>query len=593
MGHDSRKYNLIALCIIILSVGFYASPLILNSGSYFTLFPKNIPTFYSNYNPGFFLRDSILNFRRFPLWIPIFEGGRAPFEYPFDISLSPFAVLSVLFGEAQGINISWFVTFIFGALSMFYLARFVLAYDVFGSIFSALVFSMSGLFPYLFENGVICSRDVMLLPLLLAFFIKARDNRKYLILCSFVLSLMLVSTILFFPVVLLFLFMFSCTYGLEHNGSKPGERGSYLRAFMLVCVITVFLSSVKIIPFLDLFSLNNRISAAGYRDAIQGANDFPLFLQRLLLPFSSGPGTMYTGLLPLILCIFASILSFRQIKRYVLILLVFIVLSFGPNIFPDLHRVLWSFPFFNSMREISKYYALIIVFLVSLIAGRAFMPMLKLKPGFLSVLFPVIIIVFVYSDLLNSNTGYFNSFNTRLNYKPSAGEIFHVKGLNLHQGDESVSGQLFYFLAKKNVGLLNFEFFLRLKSNVAPKYYLLPKYAFLMPYTALFSFPNPDYKGEVYFTETGCKAELAEMSPGVIAVKVDMPVPGRLVINQNYSRNWRSDKGTVEDYNGLISVRFDKKEDGLVRLAYLPKLFFLGAAVTLIALIICLYKLIR
>ncbi|MCX5700976.1 MAG: hypothetical protein NTZ63_05495 [Candidatus Omnitrophica bacterium] len=588
-----KKIDLLALLVTILLVGLYASPLLLHISNSFTLFPKNLPSFYANYVPGLYLKTAILKFHSFPFWIPIFEGGRPALNYPVDISLTPFAVFSVIFGEIQGMNLTWFFLFVFGAGSMFYLTRIVLKYDVFGSIFSALVFSMSGMFVYLFENGIFFSAGVLLLPLLLAFFIKAKEEFKFVILSSLILSLLLISVILFFPVIILFLFLFALVNSVEFKSRKIIIDSSFLRIFCTVCFFTALISAVKILPFLQLLSLNNRISGLSYLNAVSDANTLSLFFRRLLVPESLGPGTMYLGLLPVTLFLFACLVYLRQLRGYIIILTAFIILSFGPNSFVDLHRLLWNLPIFNSLKEISKYYSIIIVFLVALISGRIFAKFtnLKLKP--LSVMLPAVIIIFTYLNLFNSNIGYFSSFNTRLNYSPVAGETFQVKGFNIHHGDESISEALFYFLAKKNVGFMNFEFYLKLKSSVAPRYYLLPKYAFLMPYSSLFVLPNPYYKGEVFFLSNNNDARLINISPNLISVKINTLNPDRLVINQNFDRDWNSNKGKIEGYNGLLSVRLNKGETGLLRLTYFPKLLFLGLLISLVSLVASFFVLFK
>ena len=48
----------------------------------------------------------------------------------------------------------------------------------------------------------------------------------------------------------------------------------------------------------------------------------------------------------------------------------------------------------------------------------------------------------------------------------------------------------------------------------------------------------------------------------------------KLIINQNFDKYWKSDKGNVGNYNGLLSVKFDNICEGGVKLTYFPTMFF-------------------
>ncbi|TBR15667.1 hypothetical protein EPO66_05645, partial [bacterium] len=263
--------DLFALILVVFLVGFYALPLLINLNNTFVLSPKNIPSGYGAYPLYMFVAHSIFDFHSFPLWVPILQGGRFIFEHPVINILNPSLFLTVLFGEVAGMNLSWYLFFLMGALSMYYFMRKILRCNIFACVYSALVFAMSGAFSYLFENGVFYAKEVMLLPLALAFFIKARDNRKFLILCGFILSL-LVQTALFFPVIMLFLFLFIILYSWKYENMRIVFVKEYFWTFFSVCVLTFLFAAVKILPMLRLLMANNRISGANYAGSIDSAN---------------------------------------------------------------------------------------------------------------------------------------------------------------------------------------------------------------------------------------------------------------------------------------------------------------------------------
>ncbi len=591
MWRDNPKL-IVGFMAVILLVGFYAFPLLWNVSNSFTLYPKNIPNFYSNYSTIFTFKESVLESMRFPLWYPFCNGGKFVLTHPTEFSSSIFSALALLMGEVGSVNLSWFLAYILGACSMFYLMRCVLKCSLFGAIFSALVFSMSGLFAYLFENGIFYCKELLFLPLLLAFFIKAKNNLKFIILCSFVSTLLFFQTALFFPIIILFISLFAVSFGVKGDAQAKNLDLTHLRNLMLLGILTLFLSAVKLIPMVTLISTNNRLSGLSYADAIQHANTLELFIQRMFVPVHLGPGTMYIGFLPVILGVCAPIFL-KETRRFFILLLIFVALSFGPNSSIDLHRLLWNLPIFNSIIEIAKYYAVIIVFLVAILSGEFFTILERSKKKVISVAVPAILLLFVFFDLLNANTGYFNAFDTKLDFKKTVKNNFHIGSFNVHSGDESILSSLEYFLGKKNVGLINPTVILADNVAVIPKFFLIPQYAFLSPYTSLLVLESPDYKGEVFFLNAENVAELLEISPDLIVVRVKTVRADRLVINQNFDRSWTTNLGELENYHGLISIRFDAPSEGLIRLKYVPKMFYLGLTLSLVSFLCACYLLAR
>jgi len=334
---------------------------------------------------------------------------------------------------------------------------------------------------------------------------------------------------------------------------------------------------------------NNRVSGIAYAGSIDGANNLELLFKRIFSPEHSGPGTMYLGYLPVILAVLAVIFDFKRVKMYFVLLCIFIFLSFGPNISMDLHRFLWKLPVFSSMKEISKYYSVVIVFIISILSGSSFLLLGRLRNRVIPVILATVFILATYFDLLNSNIGYFNVLDTGPVQVAAEKKLYHIKGVNMHQGDESVMTPFFYFMAKKNIGILNFPSFLGPETKVMPKLFLLPRYVFLSPYTKISVLPNPEYKGEAFFLNDPNSICDIDFKPNKILVEVKMKDPDTLVINQNFDPYWRVSAGNIENYDGLLSVKFKSPVRGKVVFTYLPFLFFIGFAISLTSIIISLY----
>ena len=137
---DAKNNDLKALLLLTILILFYTSPLLLSYNKAFTLFPKNMPCYQSNYAGGLNLRNNTIRYHQLPLRFPEWEGGRYFFGHPSDISANPFSIIFIFLNEVEGDKILWVLFYVLGAVSMFYLSRCVLGYNIYGAVFSAIVF---------------------------------------------------------------------------------------------------------------------------------------------------------------------------------------------------------------------------------------------------------------------------------------------------------------------------------------------------------------------------------------------------------------------------------------------------------------------
>jgi len=77
---------------------------------------------------------------------------------------------------------------------------------------------------------------------------------------------------------------------------------------------------------------------------------------------------------------------------------------------------------------------------------------------------------------------------------------------------------------------------------------------------------------------------IVKFSSDQLILDVETKGPDRLVLNQNYDRGWKTNHGVIENYNDLLSVRFDKAFNGEIKASYLPKVFILGLTISVLAL---------
>ena len=215
-----------------------------------------------------------------------------------------------------------------------------------------------------------------------------------------------------------------------------------------------------------------------------------------------------------------------------------------------------------------------------------------------AVFLGLIIVLFVYCNLLISNMGYFNCNQTELPNYTKGEEFFSVKGINTHLGDDGVGHPLRFFLLLKGWGFLNMGDLMMYEDRlgeleISPKHFIIPKYAFLSPMTRLLSLANPGYQGEAQLKSKENSIKNFRIKNNNIKAEVEILSSDRLLINQNYSKHWKSNWGKVENYKGRLSVYLDKQGAYTVELKFIPNDFYLGLAVSMITLLLSVIFLIK
>lgn len=591
---NDNKFDLSAMLLIIAGLFIYTLPLLLNMGKAVLLTNKNcINSWYSTYNLGIYPYFCFLADKSLPYWSAFREGGFYWLSYPSELSCNLLSLLILGFDLIKGLNLSWYMLYFVGGLSMFYLARKVFRFELFGATYAAIVFSMSGFFAYMQGLGL-WTRETLLLPLLAIFVCKALKDNKFIIFAAIVLA-QFVHAMLFFPVISLFLFISANVHSFTFEQGKLRFEKRYLVVFFSVLILSLLFSAYKLLPILEFIRIDPRSSGFDYMSSIEQANTMSLFLRRLLNSENLNVGTMYLGIMPVVLCLLSGIFMFKKLKKWIFVLVLFIVLSFGPNAYLDLHRILWPLPGFNSMREISKYYALIIVFLISLLSGRFFT---LLKQSFLRKMakaVSIVIILITFVNLLFSNIGYFNIFGADLNITEPKPYSAHVKAINIHKGNEGPAEPLRLALYLNGFGLFNAQYHHFVKyfkdQYVNPRYFIMPEYVFLSMSTKMFVLENPGYRGETFFLKKQNIAKEFSITSNSINLKVEVKEPDILVINQRYGKGWVSEFGKIENYNGLLAIKLENPGEYDMRLYFVPLSFYLGLLVSLLSFIFALKSL--
>jgi hypothetical protein len=589
-----KKENLIAVLVIAACIFLYTLPLFFSLNKSQTLIHKNqVSNLYLGYLINIVSNASMASDKCFPSWVPFESGGLHWNVLPVNLSFSPFILLVFAFGSVTGLNLSWYLAYFSGALSMFYLARYVFKYNVFGAVFCSLVFSMCGFFPVLQQCGLFYNRDLLFLPLLAAFFIRAQNNNKFIVYTALFFSAFFFTTLLFVPLIIFFLFMLSLLSIFKKENNKIKFQKRSVIVFVSVVILIVFFSAFRIFPLLEFTSVNTGFHGELYETADIYFNSLSLLVKRLFVPENLGTGSMYFGYLPVMLFLFSGIVLFKRMAKWLILFVFFTILSFGPNFFFDLHFVLWQYlPFFKSMSSLSKYYGIIMVFLISIVGGGFFNILQKKLSAKKLRIVSIIVISYVFVDLLLANISYFTIYNYDLKLKEPKSFNSTIRLVNMHKGDEGGTYALKLALYPKGFGTINYhiwfsKYFDRAQ-EVNPRYFIIPKFAFLSPSTKIQIVANPAYKGEAVFVNDINEVKNFSITSKNIDIIVNVRKPDRLIINQRYDPGWKSKNGRVENHNGILSVSLERLGSYPVKLYFFPLSFYLGVLISIVTLIFCL-----
>ncbi|HTY44769.1 MAG TPA: hypothetical protein VMD52_02100 [Patescibacteria group bacterium] len=618
-----RRKDLAAIALLVVFVALFYAPL-------FQGLTTTVPTtdWYAIYAFPSFFRLSVLEYHQFPLRAPHFGGGYPLIGHPYDISLTPFSIPVLLFGAIAGTKITVFLIFLIGTLSVFYLTRYLLRYPVLGALFSSLVFAFSSWGGCMYLDACCEKLYAYFLPTALIFFIRSVENRKFIFLTCLTLSILVLRSGETLLPVLLFLFLFACLYTIRmEKGAGVRFDGRYLKVFLLTVGITFLLCMVKILPMHNLlsradvgpihFSFEHDYAAVSKFIIEQGRSLDPHRLYDMLfskdkyligIDWGTGDDHMqfHLGYLPVLFAGIAFILYWRKTLRYLFLLVVFVLLSFGPNAKPDLFRWFWHVhPIVHGMWKPDEFFTFPIFFILSVAAGGCFF-LTGTKRGkvFMWLLIPAAVLSLHAMFLPNRrflHNQTLKEFPKKM-VQPISDEEMHglafqrqfyqVKMKDRRDDTEYYQKDGYYYL-QQNIGMADWVYInVGIHSAVIPKYFVERGDYVHPPRAAHKLTPNPHYRGEAFFLEKYNNARIEYFSPNQIRIAVSLQGAGTLMVNQNYHEAWRTDTGRLSEREGLLAIALNEPGSYAVQLTYVPLDFYFGLGISVITLACCLYFLI-
>lgn len=561
-----------------------------------------------------FFRISLFEYHQFPLRIPHFEGGYPFIGFPYDISLSPLSLIVLAFGGIEGTKITIFLIVLCGAISVFYLTRRLLRYNLVGSVFSSVAFLFCSWGPCQYLESNYEKLYFYLLPLLVVLLIKSTQNKKFIFFASVALGIVVVSAGSIFIPIAIFLFFFACLHAIWFEKPiKIKVNIRYPAVFALIMLTTFFISMAKILPMRQLlsrkdiksvhFSYENIYTEIAKTMVVTQERDVtPKKLHDWLFKTDSYiVGTekddyvqIYFGYIPVILAGLAGIFYWKKTWRYLILLVISIFISFGPHSPVDLFKWLWHLhPYVRSIWRLDEYFTFQIFFLIAIISGR-FFSVLDVPRRRLLVWLLIPVTISSLNNMFWSNRRFLKNQiylrdKSEFSFKK---EFFQVKVKNYIGWPEPYQIDQYYYL-QSNIGLIDWLFGnLAIKTNVEPKYLVKEGDSRYLPAELDRLDPNPAYRGEVFFLHKENQAKLQYFSPNKILVSAQLKNSDTLIINQNYHQSWKTDIGKLSDRGGQLAVVLDEPGDYIIQLTYVPLEFYRGLAVSIASLLLSYYFLI-
>jgi len=541
------------------------------------------------------VRKSLLEYHTFPLRAYWFGGGFPTIGDPEDPTMNPLVLLSVLFGAVMGLKLIAYLALLVGGLSTYAFARYILGYTRWGALFSGLIFGICLFVPIRIEGGNPNEVYATFLPLcLLLIGLACRDRKIALLILPLVFYTMLTDGKLncfmgmFYIGVICFVNIIPMFNTLSPQNPPRKITFKPLKIFLLAIALTFLIGMVRILPALehinakgglgniDLFFYAETYGFSGY--------NFQQLWQEVL-GWKGQQGYVTIGWLPVILFGIALFVFWKKSLPWAIALILFGWLILASNAPFDLFKLLWNLPIFNAVRQPAKYFSFQIAFTFAIASGQFFWLLTKLRPRWLEHLVALMLIIagvwFLYPKniTLQRNTYDFDIPAEFL--APTKEKFFNIQGLDLPRNRTEPFNSVAYLNLVRNIGTIDWYTGIPLAENAVPKYFIDANNNYI---------PNPEYRGEVFFLspeeqELPKSTAQAAFRPNSVAVEVSLQKPGTIVINQNYHRDWHTNRGELFNKDGLLALRLQDTGDYTIRLRYLSRSFYAGLAISFVSLL--------
>lgn len=522
---------------------------------------------------------TIFQYHQFPLWNPYACGGMPMLANPQSRFLSPSLVFSSLFGVVVGMKLELIFGLFIGMMGMYFLGRY-LKMSWPAALLPGVIFGLNGTFALHLTEGHFHFLPAFYFPFVFLFFLRSIEDSRFVLISGLFAGLSFLEggtyVTLFFMIFILF---FSLIKAVQIKSIKP------IGLFFIFFLSILFWAAPKIFPTIEFLVNHHRPTVPGGYIPISFLKDMFLSPYQGIFPadikeYSNDIGWWevgaYLGIGVLIIYLLSFFYAFDQypILFSGLLCLILCLGNFAPfSLWNLLHKLQ---PFSNML--IPTRMLLIFIFSLSLMCGFVLDRFLKDLP-WRNVFNFMIILSIAINLLCVGNVIFSDVIRGQIIDQKDQPRLFHAHLDDLKSFKQTFvpRNEWFWNGARSTLhhSVLNNE-------GVVNAYESVPVQDHAVPDS------SKAYKGEYYLIRQGV-AKLLKWSPNEIGFLVDSSVDNKLVINQNYDKNWKIREGLdTRSYNGLLSVDL-KEGQNKITFSYQPVSFMIGCLFFMIAVVATVY----
>jgi len=548
-----------------------------------------------NFNDDFFqyasryeaIRKSLFEYHTFPLRSYWFGGGYPTLGDPEDSTLNPLMLLTVLLGTVRGLKAIAYILLLTGGLSAYALARYVLGYPRWGSLYAGLIFGTCIFVPSRIADGNYNEGYAAFIPLcMLLIGLACRRKKVALLILPFVFYIMLSDGKLQALMAIFYMGIFCLldvvpVFSTFTDGAKKVDLRP-VKILILVLAVTFMIGMVRFLPALELINARGglkNMDLAFLPKTYEPGGVFAYTFQQLwqeAVGRSEHHNLVTIGWVPLALFVI-SLIFWRKTLPWGINLLLFVWLILAHNAPADLLKFLWNLPIFSTIYRPYKYFSFQIVLTIAIASGQSFWLLRKLPYRWLEHICAVILIIaglwFLYPRMAEVQRDTYD-FDLPAEFLVQEKEFYNVQGKDLNRNRKEPPRSVTYYNLLRNIGTIDWYTGIPVDEDAMPRYFVDEGNNYIA---------NPEYRGEVFFLEKDNTAEV-EFQPNYIIAQVHIKTPDILVVNQNYHRDWHANRGELFDRDGLLALQLHEAGSYTIHIRYVPRSFYAGLAISILSL---------
>ncbi|WCL48514.1 hypothetical protein [Leptospira sp. GIMC2001] len=525
------------------------------------------------------VRKAFLDFHEMPFWNPYYVGGIPIIENPQIKFLSPTNLFSLVFGSIKALKISVVFYSFIGFFSSLFLFRRALGFGFWASLFASTIYSFCGWHSQHVFAGHSQFFSTSIVPIVFGCLIRYYRKNIFLDLIFSALGMLLLiseGNIYIF----LFIFFLTFIFGIFALITKN------LKLFRLIFYFTTttfVFCSYRIIPEVQFFLENGsqyfpdtqNLSISNIWTIFTGSSQHPLLARNFeAQQYQWWEYGNYIGYFPFIILFL--LLPFFRKKDFWMVIFLSIALVMMLGDFHELSpfAILRKVPGYSNMRIPSRW-SIVLVFFMSLLLGHLIDRFhVKMKSQYLNSK-PKQILFSLFSLLIFSLLFYDLSKKNAKNYS----EIFIIPEKNwIHTIEDP-------FFTVSNIPSYGAD------SSMLPaiiqNFSVRDGYENLRSNRSLPAYGDINYRGEYFLESKNGTVSETSWSMSNLEYNLSLSADDRLIINRNFSPNWRIN-GDYEifSHNALIAISL-KKGNHIVRINYMNTYFIIGTLISILGFIGC------